>query len=81
LNEIWLALNEIVLDRQGQADERGLVMKRKLIGIMMGGWLLLGGLLMSGCNMFQGMARDTQESIDAFQAGPHQAYHQEARDF
>ena len=56
-------------------------MKRKWIGIMMGCSLLLGSLVMSGCNMFRGMAQDSQETIDAFQVGPHQAYHQTARDF
>ena len=56
-------------------------MKRKLIGLVMGCSLLMGGLVMSGCNMFRGMARDSQETMDALQVGPHQAYHQAARDF
>jgi predicted small secreted protein len=74
-------MNQARARANAASAERSFVMKRKWIGVIMGCSLLLGSFAMTGCNMFRGMARDSQETIDALQVGPHQAYHQTARDF
>jgi predicted small secreted protein len=56
-------------------------MKRFLLTALFACSLVAGTLSMTGCNTFEGMGKDTRESIDAFSVGPREAYHQDARDF
>jgi predicted small secreted protein len=56
-------------------------MKRFLLTCSFIASLVIGAASMTGCNTFAGMGADTRETIDAVQVGPHEAYHQDARDF
>jgi predicted small secreted protein len=56
-------------------------MTRLLLSILFFLSMIVGSLTLSGCNTFTGMGKDSQESIHAFQDGPRDAYHQDARDF
>lgn len=56
-------------------------MKRFFLGILLGCSLLMGSFTLVSCNTVAGMGHDSQETINAFQVGPRDAYHQDARDF